>query len=97
MAGSAGSRSSSTTRRPSYRQQLKDPRWQKRRLQIFERDGWQCQECGAISDELHVHHRWYVAGKAPWEVPGQALVTLCKGCHARHKVKKPKRPKRRTS
>jgi len=76
----------------TYRQQLKDPRWQRKRLAVFQRDGWRCQECGATKRELQVHHRWYVPG-APWEVPMQALVTLCKGCHA--KYKKPKQRKRR--
>jgi 5-methylcytosine-specific restriction endonuclease McrA len=54
---------------PTYRQQLRDPRWQRRRLQVFERDGWTCQQCGAEDQELQVHHTRYVAGAAPWEVP----------------------------
>lgn len=29
-----------------YKEKLKDPRWQKKRLQIFERDDWCCQKCG---------------------------------------------------
>ena len=28
-----------------YSQKLKDPRWQKKRLQILERDEWNCQIC----------------------------------------------------
>lgn len=27
----------------TYAEKLKDPRWQKRRLEIFERDDWTCQ------------------------------------------------------
>jgi 5-methylcytosine-specific restriction endonuclease McrA len=27
----------------TYAEKLKDPRWQKKRLQILERDNWQCQ------------------------------------------------------
>ena len=30
---------------------------------------------------LHVHHKYYVAGKNPWEYPVDALVTLCWHCH----------------
>jgi 5-methylcytosine-specific restriction endonuclease McrA len=30
---------------------------------------------------LHIHHRYYVAGKMPWEYPDEALVTLCWLCH----------------
>jgi 5-methylcytosine-specific restriction endonuclease McrA len=77
----------------TYRQQLRDPRWQRRRLTILMRDGWTCQKCGAKDRELHVHHKWYVAGAAPWEVPTRALVTLCKSCHTREK--KPKKRKTR--
>jgi 5-methylcytosine-specific restriction endonuclease McrA len=35
----------SRTRR-TYGDKLKDPRWQKRRLEIFKRDEWTCQQCG---------------------------------------------------
>jgi 5-methylcytosine-specific restriction endonuclease McrA len=79
---------SRTARRPArpsrlsaYQRLLRDPRWQKRRLEVFARDQWTCQECRATTQELQVHHRWYVPGKMPWEVPMQALVTLCVGCH----------------
>ncbi len=64
-----------------YAEKLKDPRWQKRRLQILERDKWSCQECGTDSKTLHVHHRFYDRGKEPWESPDHALVTLCEDCH----------------
>ena len=77
----------------TYRQQLRDPRWQRRRLQIFERDNWQCQQCGATEEELQVHHKVYTPGAAPWEVPTRALVTLCKGCHRRKRT--PHKRKRR--
>ncbi len=30
---------------------------------------------------LHVHHKYYVKGKLPWEYPNEALVTLCETCH----------------
>lgn len=65
----------------SYGQKLKDPRWQKRRLKILERDEWKCQICGDATSTLHVHHRWYEPGKEPWDVPDNALVTLCETCH----------------
>lgn len=63
-----------------YGELLKDPRWQKKRLEIFERDGWRCVMCNAGGDTLHVHHRRYVAG-APWDVDDNDLHTLCDGCH----------------
>ena len=63
-----------------YQHLLHDPRWQRKRLQIFERDAWACQKCGTDVRELHVHHRWY-EGNAPWAVPSTALITLCDCCH----------------
>lgn len=62
---------------------LKDPRWQKRRLKILERDGWCCYECGHEDKTLHVHHRYYLRGKKPWEYEDDALITLCEDCHDR--------------
>ena len=29
-----------------YSEKLKDPRWQKKRLEILERDNFRCQYCG---------------------------------------------------
>jgi len=64
-----------------YAEKLKNPRWQKKRLQILERDGWMCQRCLDTETTLHVHHRTYVSGREPWDVPDELLVTLCEGCH----------------
>jgi 5-methylcytosine-specific restriction endonuclease McrA len=69
------------SRRRAYQQLLRDPRWQKRRLEVLSRDQWTCQECRATSKELQVHHKWYIHGARPWDIPMQALVTLCVGCH----------------
>lgn len=57
-----------------------DPRWQKRRLEILERDNWTCYACGSKDDTLHVHHVMY-CGK-PWEAPASLLQTLCETCHS---------------
>lgn len=68
----------------TYSQKLRDPRWQKLRLLIMERDGWQCQSSTCRSPEntpLHVHHREYLPGREPWEYPPENLVTLCERCH----------------
>lgn len=65
----------------AYQGKLLDPRWQKRRLSVFERDGWRCQHCLGSKETLHVHHRWYSPGAEPWDVPDEALVTLCATCH----------------
>lgn len=31
--------------------------------------------------ELHVHHKYYVDGRKPWDYPNDALITLCSECH----------------
>src|SRR5260370_1197476 len=63
-----------------YNEKLKDPRWQKRRLKIFERDNWTCQLCSRTDLELHVHHV-YRTTEEPWEETDLHLLTLCKLCH----------------
>lgn len=65
----------------SYAEKLKDPRWQKRRLQILERDSFTCAECLSKEKELHVHHRCYHSGKDPWDYVDSELISLCKPCH----------------
>jgi hypothetical protein len=65
----------------NYSDKLRDPRWQKRRLEILERDGWACQVCGDKEHTLHVHHKVYEQGKDPWDYDGESLVTLCDFCH----------------
>ncbi len=65
----------------TYKQQLTDPRWQRRRLEILQRDGFKCQECGDSISELHVHHGYYASGMKPWDYPAETLHTLCHECH----------------
>lgn len=72
---------SSTTQELSYSEKLKDPRWQRKRLEILQRDNWACQICGSSHSTLMVHHRWYQRGFHPWEYPNNSLITLCEECH----------------
>lgn len=65
-----------------YADLLRDPRWQKRRLEILEQASFTCQDCGAKDKELHVHHLVYRKGWKPWEYPDDVLLVLCKDCHA---------------
>ena len=69
-------------RKSSYSEKLLDPRWQKKRLEILNRDNFQCQECGEQTKTLHVHHCIYRRDFEPWEYPEKSLVTLCCDCHA---------------
>ena len=63
----------------TYQEKLKDPRWQKKRLEIFERDGWKCTECKNDQITLHIHHEEYEGD--PWDAPDYKLKTLCEACH----------------
>jgi 5-methylcytosine-specific restriction endonuclease McrA len=65
----------------SYWQKLKDPRWQKRRLEILSAAEFACQVCFDSSSTLHVHHLKYDKGKDPWEYTDAWLVCLCEACH----------------
>lgn len=62
-----------------YREKLLDPRWQKLRLRVLERDGWCCVACGESKKTLHVHHGFYEG--EPWDAPEDTLWTLCEACH----------------
>jgi hypothetical protein len=70
-----------------YAELLKEPRWQKKRLEIMERDEWTCQTCGDTKATLTVHHKSYrqVDGKFVdiWDYPGDDLITLCEECHSK--------------
>ena len=65
----------------TYSEKLKDPRWQRKRLEILNRDNWTCRFCGETKNTLHVHHSWYERGREPWEHEPECLITLCEECH----------------
>jgi 5-methylcytosine-specific restriction endonuclease McrA len=65
----------------TYQEKLKDPRWQRKRLEIFQRDNWKCTECGNDKLTLHVHHKEYEG--EPWDAPDDKLKTICETCHAK--------------
>jgi hypothetical protein len=67
--------------RKTYSEKLKDPRWQKKRLEILQRDGWACRRCGDKETTLHVHHRRYLPKRDPWDYDPEYLATLCEVCH----------------
>ena len=50
------------------------------RNEVLKRDGWRCQDCGAMKD-LQVHHikrRSQLGGDV-----AQNLITLCASCHGK--------------
>lgn len=65
----------------NYSEKLKDPRWQRKRLEIMERDGFKCVRCGNGEKTLNVHHLAYKWKLKPWEYPNNWLQTLCEPCH----------------
>ena len=64
-----------------YADKLKHPKWQRRRLEILERDGFACRKCGSEEDTLVIHHLYYRRGRDPWDYEDDVLVTLCMDCH----------------
>ena len=70
----------------TYAQKLKDPRWQRKRLEVFQQADWQCQLCGDDKQTLHVHHSRY-DGREPWDYPISMLISLCEDCHNQHHKK----------
>jgi len=65
-----------------YKSQYLHPKWQKKRLEILERDGFMCINCSDIESTLHVHHKYYLPDTDVWNYPNESLVTLCNQCHA---------------
>jgi hypothetical protein len=65
-----------------YIELLRDPRWQRKRLEVMGRDNFECTQCGDDSSTLNVHHGYYEKSKMPWEYPTSTLWTLCEACHA---------------
>lgn len=65
-----------------YAELLKDPRWQRIRLEVFQRDNFTCQVCQSTSNTLHAHHVYYLdETEGPWDYPHQAILTVCEDCH----------------
>lgn len=65
----------------SYWEQLRDPRWQRKRLEVMEVAQWECQNCGDKTTTLNVHHPRYIKGRMAWEYEADELRVLCEPCH----------------
>lgn len=65
----------------SYLELLRDPRWQKVRLETMQRAGFACERCGDKETTLNVHHKNYKRDRAPWEYEMNNYVCLCRDCH----------------
>ena len=68
----------------TYSEKLKDPRGQRRRLEVLQSANFSCQDCRDATQTLHVHHGRYEKGKEPWEAMDSDLMCVCSDCH-RHR------------
>jgi 5-methylcytosine-specific restriction endonuclease McrA len=64
----------------SYSDQIKDGRWQRKRLEIMQRDDFKCRCCGS-QNNLTVHHIYYLPNKMIWEYDNEGLITVCMEHH----------------
>lgn len=69
-------------KKKTYAEKLKDPRWQKKRLKILERDDFKRTCCGEDKETLVVHHLRYYPNRDPWDYVDSELITFCEKCHA---------------
>lgn len=67
----------------TYQELLRHPFWQRKRLQIFERDKFTCVQCGDNLNNLQVHHNYYEPNTLPWDYPDSCFETLCDLCHTK--------------
>lgn len=65
----------------TYKEKLLDPRWQKLRLEVMQRDKFTCKFCGDKEKTLNIHHLCYNVSGNPWDVDDTALMCLCEDCH----------------
>lgn len=61
--------------------------WQVKRFEILIRDKFRCCDCDELSEELHVHHKYYIKDAMPWEIDNLGLVSLCRVCHEKRHEK----------
>lgn len=68
----------------TFKEQWKDPRWQKKRLEVLDAAGWACNNCGDTGTTLNVHHKRYLKGRSVWDYDNDLLEVLCEPCHEEH-------------
>lgn len=76
----------------TYREQLRDRRWQVKRTRILERDNFTCQNVNCkyrhdTSVLFEVHHLDYIPGTLAWDYPDDMMLTLCSKCHSDEKLR----------
>ena len=71
----------------NYQDQLKSPKWQKKRLDILNLRGFKCEKCNCEENQLHVHHRFYLKNRKAWEYDNDVFQVLCHICHEKEHKK----------
>jgi hypothetical protein len=61
--------------------QIKDPRWLRKRLEVFQAHNFTCEQCGFADQTLHAHHKRYIWGNDYWDYDLDDLACLCEECH----------------
>lgn len=54
--------------------------WKKKRLEILERDGYKCKNCGS-TENLTIHHIYSLDNYPKMKLENNNLITLCTICH----------------
>lgn len=63
-----------------YKTQIRTSQWQRKRLEIMQRDDFKCRIC--TSDGfLNVHHLYYLPNVVIWDYDSEGIITLCQECH----------------
>lgn len=62
-------------------EKYKNPKWQRKRLEIFEKRNFQCEVCGSKSKMLTIHHGYYEKDYEPWDYNDDTLWCCCESCH----------------
>lgn len=65
----------------TYSKNLQHPNWQKKRLEILNRDNFICKLCGDTETTLHIHHLKYIDFNKPENINNDYLITYCEDCH----------------
>lgn len=81
----------------------KSSAWEKKRLEILERDNYECQVCkeeGGFAPATTVHHILHLENRPDLALDDDNLLSVCAACHNRehperfiHRIMEPKRNK----
>jgi hypothetical protein len=54
---------------------------------MFSLHEWKCDECGSTERELHLHHKFYLPNREPWQYEDHYFSVLCSDCHKKQHEK----------